>query len=142
MYTFSCAFLKKGSGKRGSGNPYQIRIADPCKTHMRCIHYWTQSLGKGVVMAFSHIPNETGLLFQHIHIHLITPYKQAYFNVQLITTCAVVKLKCAVVKGNLCSCKMCSCWHKINIFINNIVVDKLLFKKISVTCFRLVTYWV
>jgi len=47
--------------------------------------------------------------------------------VQLITICAVVKLKCAVVKGNMCSCKMCSCWHKIKIFINNIVVDKLLF---------------
>src|SRR6218665_819788 len=62
---------------------------------------------------------------------------RAYFNVQLITICAVVKLKCAVVKGNLCSCKMCSCWHKIKNFINNIVVDKLLFKNISVTCFRL-----
>jgi len=38
--------------------------------------------------------------------------------VQLITICAVVKLKRAIEKGNLCSCKMCSCsivnLHKIN----------------------------
>jgi len=31
---------------------------------------------------------------------------RAYFNVQLITICTVVKLKCAVEKGNFCSCKM------------------------------------
>src|SRR6218665_1505861 len=38
---------------------------------------------------------------------------RAYFNVQLITICAVVKSKCAVEKGNLCSCKMCSCYNTI-----------------------------
>jgi len=31
------------------------------------------------------------------------------FNVQFITICVVVKLKGAVIKGYLCSCKMCSC---------------------------------
>src|SRR6218665_3911413 len=73
-------------------------------------------------------------MYFSLHCRSTSP-PRAYFNMQLITICAVVKLKCAVVKVNLCSCKMCSCWHKIKIFINNIVVDKLLFKNFQLLAF-------